>query len=287
MAAAEPRSAAITGAGAGLGRDLALELGAKGYDVFGTALSQAECASLAADSGGQVVLTVCDITDTQAVRAWTSSVADALGDRGLDLLISNAGILTPGPLEVIPLDAIRYEFEVNTFAPLTVINCLLPVLRQARGRIMHISTWSARLPLPFNGPSGASKAAMDVFAMVYRAELRKWGVDVVIVPAGNMKTGGPAKTAAALEAVVRNMSAEERVLYGHDFAVFSDLLNRMQSSGMESINAARAMLEVAEREPPASWAPIGDDAITMLAATRERTDAELDELRLAIVGLHQ
>jgi NAD(P)-dependent dehydrogenase (short-subunit alcohol dehydrogenase family) len=103
----------------------------------------------------------------------------------------------PGPLEVLPLDAIRREFDVNVFGALSVINTFLPALRKARGRIVQVSTWTASVPLPFNGPSGASKAAMEVFATVYRAELKRFGVDVVLAVAGNMKTGGPAKTAAA------------------------------------------------------------------------------------------
>src|SRR6202162_3757358 len=194
------KSAVVTGAGGGLGRDIALGLAAKGYVVFGTALSAAEVQDLKEASGGRVSLTVCDITKEQAVRAWAAGVADALGAAGLDLLINNAGILTPGPLEVLPLDAVRREFEVNVFGALSVINAFLPALRQARGRIVQISTWTASLPLPFNGPSGASKAAMEVFAAVYRSELKRFGIDVVVAAAGNMKTGGPAKTAAALKA---------------------------------------------------------------------------------------
>jgi len=125
------------------------------------------------------------------VRAWAASVSDALGATGLDLLVNNAGILTPGPLEILPLDAVRHEFEVNVFGALSVMNALLPALRVARGRIVQISTWTASLPLPFNGPSGASKAAMEVFAAVYRAELKAFGIDVVVLAAGNMRTGGP------------------------------------------------------------------------------------------------
>jgi NAD(P)-dependent dehydrogenase (short-subunit alcohol dehydrogenase family) len=100
---------------------------------------------------------------------------DVVGAAGLDLLINNAGILTPGPIEVLPLDAIRREFDVNVFGALSVINAFLPALRKARGRIVQVSTWTASVPLPFNGPSGASKAAMEVFSAVYRAELKSSG----------------------------------------------------------------------------------------------------------------
>jgi NAD(P)-dependent dehydrogenase (short-subunit alcohol dehydrogenase family) len=188
------RSAAVTGAGGGLGRDIALGLASKGYVVFGTAMSAAEVQDLKDASGGRVSLTVCDMTREQAVKAWAGGVSDALGDSGLDLLINNAGILTPGPIEVLPLDAIRREFDVNVFGALSVMNAFLPALRKARGRIVQVSTWTASVPLPFNGPSGASKAAMEVFAAVYRAELKSFGIDVVVAAAGNMRTGGPASS---------------------------------------------------------------------------------------------
>jgi NAD(P)-dependent dehydrogenase (short-subunit alcohol dehydrogenase family) len=279
------RSAAITGAGGGLGRDIALGLAAKGYAVFGTAMSGSEVQDLKDASDGRVSLMVCDITKEQAVKSWAAGVSDALGGRGLDLLISNAGILTPGPLEVLPLDAVRREFEVNVFGALSVMNAYLPALRKARGRIVQVSTWTASLPLPFNGPSGASKAAMEVFATVYRAELKRFGVDVVVAAAGNMKTGGPAKTAAALARILDGMTSDQRELYGHDFETFAATLNGMQDSGLDSASAARRVIELAEQAPPPSRAPVGQDAEDMLRVVREKSDAEQDAFRLRLIGL--
>src|SRR6202050_5155762 len=233
------RSAAVTGAGGGLGRDIALGLAAKGYIIFGTAMSAVEVQDLKDASGGRVNLTVCDMTKEESVKAWAAGVSDALGDSGLDILINNAGILTPGPLEVLPLDAIRREFDVNVFGALSVMNAFLPALRSARGRIVQVSTWTASVPLPFNGPSGASKAAMEVFATVYRAELKRFGIDVVVAAAGNMKTGGPAKTAAALQRVGDGMTSEQRDLYGQTFGTFEAALKGMQNSGFQSAARGR------------------------------------------------
>jgi len=281
-----PRSAAITGAGSGLGRDIALGLAKKGYKVFGTALTEAEVQDLKSSSAGRIDLALCDITKEEEVKGWSRLVSQDLGNgRGLDLLISNAGILTPGPIEALPLDAIRREFEVNVFGALSVINAFLPALRRARGRIVQISTWTASLPLPFNGPSGASKAAMEVFATVYRAELKHLGVDVVIAAAGNMRTGGPAKTAAGLSKIADRMTSEQRALYGETFKAFTTALNEMQGSGLESTLAARRVIELAEQVPPPSIAPVGDDAAEILRLVREKSHADLDALRLQLGGL--
>ena len=279
------RSAAVTGAGGGLGSDIALGLAARGYVVFGTAMSAAEVQDLKEASGGRVSLNVCDMTKEESVKAWAGGVSDALGESGLDILINNAGILTPGPIEVLPLDAIRREFDVNVFGALSVINAFLPALRKARGRIVQVSTWTASVPLPFNGPSGASKAAMEVFATVYRAELKRFGIDVVVAAAGNMKTGGPAKTAAALKRVAAGMTPEQLELYGQNFGSFTAALNAMQNSGLDSTIAARRVIELAEQVPAPSRAPVGTDAEEMLRTVREKSDAEQDALRLQLVGL--
>ena len=285
MNTTKQRSAVITGAGSGLGRDIALGLAAKGYRVFGTAIANSEIADLQQASGGKVALSICDITDEKSVQSWARGVSDTLGEAGLDLLISNAGILTPGPIEILPLAAIRREFEVNVFGAMSVMNAFLPALRKARGRIVQISTWTASLPLPFNGPSGASKAAMEVFATVYRAELKQFGIDVVVASAGNMKTGGPGKTAAALARVASGMTPEQRALYGQTFGTFTAALNGMQNSGLDSASSARRVIELAEQVPAPIRAAVGQDSEEILKLVREKSDAELDALRLQLVGL--
>jgi len=284
MARVNARAAAVTGAGGGLGRDIALGLAEKHYRVFGTAMSPEEITDIQRASGGAVSLARCDITDDDAVKRWARDVMAQTGG-SLDLLINNAGILTPGPLEVLSLQAIRREFDVNVFGALSVINAFLPALRQARGRIVQIGTWTASMPMPFNGPSGASKAAVEVLATVYRAELKQFGIDVVVVVPGNMKTGGPAKTAAALKKVADNMTAEQRELYGRTFGSFANAMNSMQASGLDSVSAAKKVIELAEQVPAPSRAPVGDDAEDMLRAVREKSDAEQDALRLRLVGL--
>src|SRR5271156_4775589 len=93
----EKRTVAITGAGGGLVRATALAFAAKGYRVFGTALNTEEIANLKEASSGAVTLFICDITDEADVAAWARQVTGETNG-GLDLLVQNAGTLTPGPL---------------------------------------------------------------------------------------------------------------------------------------------------------------------------------------------
>jgi NAD(P)-dependent dehydrogenase (short-subunit alcohol dehydrogenase family) len=278
------RTVAITGAGGGLGRATALAFTAKGYRVFGTALKPADITDLREASGGAVSLTICDITDESAVAAWAREVADQTNG-GLDLLIQNAGTLTPGPLEALKLEAIKHEFNVNVFAALSVTNALLPALRKRRGRIVYISTWTASLPLPFNGPSGASKAALEVIATIHRAELKPFGVEVVVAAPGNMRTGGPALVAAALQKIADNFTDEQRKLYGKSFGAFADHLNKMQGSGMSAEDAAARVVAIAEQTPAPILAGVGEEAEAILRFVRETPTAAQDIRRFEMVGL--
>jgi NAD(P)-dependent dehydrogenase (short-subunit alcohol dehydrogenase family) len=279
------RSVAITGAGSGLGREIAIGFADKGYRVFGTARNSQEIDEVQQATDGAARMTVCDITDDAAVHAWAKDTSDALGGSGLDVLVSNAGILTPGPLEVLSLDAVRREFEVNVFGSLAAINAFLPALRKAQGRIVQVGSMTARLPLPFNGPSSASKAALEAFADVYRGELKPFGVAFVMAQPGNMATGGPAKTAAALERAAESMTPEQRELYGGAFAAFTTSLNSMQSAGLPAAVAAAGVIEAAERRPAPIRVPIGPDAEEVLKLVHEQSDEQLDELRMRLVGL--
>jgi NAD(P)-dependent dehydrogenase (short-subunit alcohol dehydrogenase family) len=278
-------SVAITGAGSGLGRAVAIKLAAKGYRVFGTARSETDAADLEKASAGNAAVTLVDITDQGAVTDWVGTVSDELGERGLDVLISNAGTLTPGPLEVIPLHDIRREFEVNVFGALAVINGFLPALRKSRGRIVQIGAMTGRLPVPFDGPSSASKAAFEALADVYRLELKPFGIAFVMVQAGNMRTGGPAKTAAALRRIADAMTEEQRALYGHAFGKFTESLNNMQNAGLSAEASADRVIELVEQVPPPIRAALGDDAEQILRLVQEQSDTELDALRLQLIGL--
>jgi NAD(P)-dependent dehydrogenase (short-subunit alcohol dehydrogenase family) len=277
---------AITGAGSGLGRELALGFSAKGYRVFGTAYSANEITEFQNQSadGGEITLSITDITKEEQVNNWKEQVRKLLNGDGLDLLINNAGVLTPGPMEVLSLSAVRHEFEVNVFGSLATIHAFLPLLRQAKGRIVQIGSMTGRFPLPFSGPSSASKATMEAFADVYRTELKPFGIDFIMVQPGSLLTGGPAKTAAQLKQVSENMTVEQKNLYGKYFDQFATALNKMQNAGLPASEAAARVIEISEQVPAPIRAPVGNDAEELLRAVREKSDEELDIMKAQIFG---
>ena len=128
----------------------------------------------------------------------------------------------------------------------------------------------------------------DIANMSFHVELWDRHADHlrwVVAAAGNMRTGGPAKTASALERVAQGMTPAQRGLYGSAFDTFTGKLNSMQGNGLDAASAAARVIELAEQVPAPSRGAVGADAELMLKAAREQTDAELDALRLQIVGL--
>ena len=211
------RSVVVTEAGRGLGREIALELAKQRSIVFGTAESAREAKEMRRASSGRVSLIVCDLEKTNMVNAWAAGVSEAIGVSGLDLLISTAGHLEPGPLEILPLEEIRRGFETSVFGRLAIINAFLPALRMAQGRIIQISGWTPEVAFSFEGPSSASQAAMEAFSVAYRAELEPFGIDVVIASVREIEAatlGSP----VSLERIDNRISATQRRLYGKQLA---------------------------------------------------------------------
>lgn len=277
--------AAITGAGAGLGRQLALGLAEQGYRVFGTRIVWP--GDRRPPAGVERIGATDDRRRHRRPGGALVGGADHRSARRPWARRADQQRRHPHawPTRVAAPPAIRHEFGVNVFGILAVINAFLPALRRARGRIVQIGSATGKFPLPFNGPSSASKAALEAFADVYRAELKPFGVHFVIVEPGNMATGGPAATAHALQKTATSMTAEQRVLYGDAFAAFSATFNSMQASGLDVNTAAARVIQVAQQQPAPIRVPIGADAEQLMKAVHERTDEELDSLRMRVAGL--
>jgi hypothetical protein len=100
-----------------------------------------------------------------------------------------------------------------------------------------------------------------------------------------MRTGGPAKTAAAMKRVTDSFTDVQRALYGKEFAKFAASLNKSQSGGLSADESADRIVALVEEQPAPARAPVGPDAEEILRLVAEKSDAELDELRRHYVGL--
>lgn len=217
------RAVVVSGAGRGLGREIALTLARKRAIVFGTASSSREVEEVRGASGGRVSLIVCDAEDMTAVTTWAAGVLEAIGDTGLDLLITTGTRLARGPLELVPLEEIRHGFVANVFGGIAVINAFLPALRKAHGRIIQVAPCAPEAASLFDGPSSAARAAVEAFSAAYRAELEPFGIEVLIASACGVEAqlDGSAKNLARIDG---SMTPTERKLYGRLMRVCQDRL---------------------------------------------------------------
>lgn len=204
----------ITGAAAGIGAATTEQLVRSGYRVFAGVHHQT--GSLAGAPGVRIV--PIDVTDPGSVVAAAKEVQQAVGSQGLRAVINNAGVIVQGPLELVPADELRRQFEINTLGPVYVIQAFLPLLRTGRGRIVNISAPTARVPIPFMAPIGASKAALASFSDSLRLELGAWDIPVVVIEPGGTDTAIFRKAETAAQNVLAAADPVKVAEYGDQLA---------------------------------------------------------------------
>lgn len=172
----------ITGCSTGIGRDLAQRLTHAGYSVVATARCRESLNDLEAALKLQL-----DVTQPASIEA---AVAATLAQFGrIDVLVNNAGYAVRGALEEVPVDEVQAMFEVNVHGVLRMIHAVAPHLRaQKSGRIINISSIAGRLSTPVNGSYAATKFALEAMTDALRVELAPFGVHVVSVEPGAIKT---------------------------------------------------------------------------------------------------
>ncbi len=172
------KTALITGASSGLGAALLLKFKAAGYTVIN--VSRRECAE--ADVNILVDLTQANAAETVVNSLKTSNLT-------VDLLINNAGMGAYGTLEELSEAEMRKLFELNYFAPISLIKALLPELRRNGGGIINISSMAAKIHVPAMGGYCAVKAAFGLYSETLRVELQPSEIHVMTVYPGRINTG--------------------------------------------------------------------------------------------------
>jgi NAD(P)-dependent dehydrogenase (short-subunit alcohol dehydrogenase family) len=221
------RSVVVTGASTGIGRASALHLDAAGWRVFAGVRREQDAESLRKAASERLIPLRLDITDRDQVDAAAEAVAATVGDTGLDGLVNNAGITIPCPIEAMPLDDFDRLIAVNVTGQLAATQALLPQVRRAKGRIVFLSSISARRAMPMLGGYTASKAALNALADGLRQELRPFQVGVSIVEPGLIETPMWDRGEDALEgALKRSPVADVEHLYGKLIAAVRDMADR-------------------------------------------------------------
>jgi NAD(P)-dependent dehydrogenase (short-subunit alcohol dehydrogenase family) len=174
----------ITGCSTGIGRATAEHLAQRGHTVYATARRPESIADLAERGCNTLAL---DVTDEASMQAAVAHVEEKEGAVGV--LVNNAGYSQSGAVESVKLDDVRAQFETNVFGLLRMCQLVLPKMRdQHYGRIVNVSSMGGRLVFPGGGIYHATKHAVEALSDALRFEVRGFGVDVVIIEPGLIKT---------------------------------------------------------------------------------------------------
>jgi NAD(P)-dependent dehydrogenase (short-subunit alcohol dehydrogenase family) len=194
------RSILITGATSGIGRDAAMRLVRAGHLVLAGGRRPDALAELARGSGGRLEPVVLDVTDPESVAAARELVERRTGARGVDVVVNNAGFALPGPLEALAEEDLRRQFDTNVFGLLAVTRAFLPAMRErGRGRVVNVGSLMGRVSMPLLGAYTASKHAVAAISDALRMELAPFGITVVLVEPGALRTGFAARALSALD----------------------------------------------------------------------------------------
>ena len=178
------RIALVTGASSGIGEATVRQLLGDGYIVYAAARRIERMVSLE-EAGARIV--TLDVTDDVTINATIRRIESEAGR--LDVLVNNAGYGSYGALEDVPLDEARRQFEVNLFGAARLIQLCLPMMRAQRsGRIVNITSIGGKMWEPFGSWYHATKFALEGLSDCLRMELKPFGIDVIVVEPGAIRT---------------------------------------------------------------------------------------------------
>jgi NAD(P)-dependent dehydrogenase (short-subunit alcohol dehydrogenase family) len=270
----------ITGCSSGIGRAAALHLAATGHTVVATARRVEDLADLAA-AGCRIQ--PLDVTDEGSMRAAVDAVEAAHGR--IDVLVNNAGYSQSGAVESVPLAKTRAQFETNVFGPLRLTQLVLPGMRRrGAGRIVNVSSMGGRLVFPGGGVYHASKYAIEALSDALRYELRPFGIGVVLVQPGLIRTRFAATVGVRLASLAVDVPAtgDAAAVY----AAFNDVVARgtaaayergpMARMAGEPIDVARVIARAIASPRPRARYTVAASATVFLTLRRWLGDAGWD-----------
>ena len=244
------KNAVITGASTGIGYAIAEALLKRGYRVFGSVRKTADAERLQADFGQGFAPLLFDVTDEKAIWREAKRVAELVGDQGLQVLVNNAGIAVAGPLLHLPLEELRWQMEVNVVGLIATTQAFAPLLGATDqpphppGKIYNVSSVAGKIPQPFVGPYCASKHAVESLSESLRMELMPFGIDVVILGPGVVRTPIWEKAQAVDVTPYANTS------YAQPLQQLQDYMAKYSQSGFDQAEFGRLVADIIEAPKP-------------------------------------
>ncbi len=278
-------SIVVTGASTGIGLACVRALIAVDFHVFAGVRRMSDADGLGAEFGEHVTPLLFDVTDELAVREAAREVAARLGDRRLAGLVNNAGVAVAGPLLHLPLAEFRRQLDINVVGQLAVTQAFAPLLGADRarvgapGRIVNMSSVAGRIAGPFVGAYAASKHALEAMSDSLRRELMIYGIDVIVIEPGPIRT--PIWDKAARMDMTPYLATDYR-------AIAENMLKRAVEDGRKGAppeRVARAVLRALTAPHPPARIAIVPNYITKWLLPRALPARALDRIVARLYGL--
>ncbi|MCK2222012.1 oxidoreductase (plasmid) [Actinomadura sp. ATCC 31491] len=261
----------VTGASAGIGKATALELIRAGHTVYGAARRLGRMGDIR-EAGGHALA-----MDARRPEDLERAVGTVIGEQGrIDVLINNAGTVLHGAAEDVPLDQARDQFEVNVFAPARLVQLVLPHLReQGSGTIVNVSSVGGEIALPLGCWYYATKHALEAYSDSLRMEVEPFGIDVVIIQPGIIRTGFEDHTARDLRTISGTTAYGEMA---EAMARRAEAQLGDDSQGSDPGVVAAVIRRAVEAGKPETRYVVGWMADQLLELNRTLPDREFDRL---------
>jgi len=246
----------VTGVSSGIGRAVAeVALGA-GHRVVGTVRSETAMAEFEALAPGRAFGTLLDVTDTDAVAPVVLDIETRIGE--IDVLVNNAAYTHEGAIEESPLSDLRQQLEVNLLGAVSVIQAVLPFMRERRrGHIINITALGGIVTFPGLGFFNASKFALEGLSEALAKEVKIFGIAVTAVEPGYFRT----------EWAGRSMVRAPRKIADYDVIIGPVRERRQKNSGRQPgdpIKGARAILTLVESPDPPVHLALGTESVRLI-----------------------
>ncbi|RKE95122.1 SDR family oxidoreductase [Ichthyenterobacterium magnum] len=233
----------ITGGSSGIGKSIGEFLFKKGFTVYGTSRNPKNHAN------SIFPLIALDVSDVESIENAIVSVVKQSGR--LDVVINNAGAGITGPLEEIPNEEIRRNFETNLFGPINVIKSVLPQMRkQNSGLIINVTSIAGYMGLPYRGIYSASKGALELITEAFRMEIKSFNIKMTNVAPGDFATN---IAAGRYHAPVKDNSPYKKS-YGNSLKLMDEHVDQ----GMDPKHMAEAVFKIINTKNPKIHYKVGE-----------------------------
>jgi len=256
----------VTGASTGIGEACALLLDREGHRVFAGVRKDEDGERLRSKASDRLVPVLLDVTDGSQADAVAKRIEAEAG--ALHGLVNNAGIALGGPIEFLPLEEWRDQFEVNVFGQLIVTRAMMPLIRQSQGRIVFMGSMSGRVAIGLLGPYAASKFALEAIGEALRQELHPWGLRVSVIEPGAVKTPVWDKARATADRLELAMPEEAGDLYEEHILALRKGIEMSADQGVPAEKVAQAVKHALFARRPKTRYVIGLDGRIQSAMVR-------------------